>query len=200
MYSARLASRFPPRLRQCRMTLPEEASVGETPHRSLAKEASLLNLWGLSLRPRSRASRRCRCPAKRPPQGRLALPAHRRARLARRSLPRRPRTASHRTERKLGSRGHVARVISEAEACAHRDELLRRKSAQTVAQFLGCRHAQALELVGGLRPRLIIAERRAARRALIISTRPAPLLGTPDASPASTGLTGRRPGPPMETR
>jgi hypothetical protein len=32
----------------------------------------------------------------------------------------------------------------------------------------------------------LIAERRAARRALIISTRPSPLFGTPDASPAST--------------
>src|SRR5215211_5111668 len=31
-----------------------------------------------------------------------------------------------------------------------------------------------------------IAERRAARRALIISTQPSPLLGTPDASPAKT--------------
>ena len=29
------------------MILPEEASIGETPHR-LAKDASLLNLWGLS--------------------------------------------------------------------------------------------------------------------------------------------------------
>ena len=45
MYSARLASRLPPRLSRCRTTLPEEASMGETPHR-LAKEASLLNLWG----------------------------------------------------------------------------------------------------------------------------------------------------------
>ena len=33
------------RLRRCLTTLPEEASMGETPHR-LAKEASLLNLWG----------------------------------------------------------------------------------------------------------------------------------------------------------
>jgi hypothetical protein len=33
MYSARLASRFPPRLRRWRTTLPEEASMGETPHR-----------------------------------------------------------------------------------------------------------------------------------------------------------------------
>src|SRR5829696_34435 len=42
-----LASRLPPRLRRCLTTLPEEASMGETPH-SLAKEASLPNLWGLS--------------------------------------------------------------------------------------------------------------------------------------------------------
>src|ERR687897_3259797 len=47
MYSARLASRLPPRLRRWRTTFPEEASPGDTPQR-LAKEASLLNLWGLS--------------------------------------------------------------------------------------------------------------------------------------------------------
>ena len=45
MYSARLASRLPPRLRRCRTTLPEEASMGETPQR-LAKEASLLRASG----------------------------------------------------------------------------------------------------------------------------------------------------------
>src|SRR5215218_7399381 len=80
------------RLRRCLTTLPEDASTGETPHR-LANEASLLNLWGLSLRPRSRASqrRRYRCPVKRPTPGRLAPPAGRGARLARRSLPRGPR-------------------------------------------------------------------------------------------------------------
>src|SRR5688572_1245192 len=44
---AALASRLPPRLRRCLTTLPEEASMGATPHR-LAKEASLLSLWGLS--------------------------------------------------------------------------------------------------------------------------------------------------------
>src|SRR5215217_6651740 len=43
MYSARLASRLPPRLRRWRTTFPEEASTGDTPQR-LAKEASLLNL------------------------------------------------------------------------------------------------------------------------------------------------------------
>src|SRR5918993_4454591 len=92
MYSARLASRLPPRLRRCRTTLPVEASMGETPHR-LAKEASLLNLWGLSLRPRSAAWRRgrCLCPAKRPTPGRLAPPIGRVVRLARRSLSREPR-------------------------------------------------------------------------------------------------------------
>ena len=37
----------PAALRRCLNTLPEEASMGEIPHR-LAKEASLPNLWGLS--------------------------------------------------------------------------------------------------------------------------------------------------------
>ena len=48
------------RLRGCRTTLPEEASMEESQH-SLAKEASLLNLLGLSIRPRSAAWRRARC-------------------------------------------------------------------------------------------------------------------------------------------
>src|SRR5215212_2582668 len=89
MYNARLASLLPPRLRRCLTTLPEEASMGETPHR-LAKDASLPNLWGLSLRPRSTASQRCRCrcPPKRPTPGPLALPTDLGARLDRRSLPR----------------------------------------------------------------------------------------------------------------
>src|SRR5215218_3632800 len=38
-------------------------------------------------------------------------------------------TAGHRTQRELGSRGHVARIICETEACGHIDELLRRESA-----------------------------------------------------------------------
>src|SRR5918994_4926491 len=89
MYSARLASRLPPRLRRWRTTFPEEVSTGDTPQR-LAKEASLLNLRGLSLRPRSAASRhgRYRCLPKRPVPGRLASPADRVVRPARRSLPR----------------------------------------------------------------------------------------------------------------
>src|SRR5215216_687516 len=37
----------------------------------------------------------------------------------------------------------------------------------------------------------VMAERRAARRALIISTRPSPLLGTPDVSPANTARAAR---------
>jgi hypothetical protein len=47
MYSARLACRLPPPQQRWRTTLPEEASMGATPHR-LAKDASLFNLWGLS--------------------------------------------------------------------------------------------------------------------------------------------------------
>src|SRR5215217_1321150 len=91
MYSARLASRLPPRLRRWRTTFPEEASTGDTPHR-LAKEASLLNLSGLS-GPRSAASRhgRYRCLPKRPVPGQLASPADRAGRPARRSLLREPR-------------------------------------------------------------------------------------------------------------
>ena len=89
MYSARLASRLPPRLRRCRTIFPEEASMGDTPQR-LANEASLLNLWGLSLRPRSVTSQhgRYRFLPKRPVAGRLASPADRVVRPARRSLPR----------------------------------------------------------------------------------------------------------------
>jgi hypothetical protein len=92
MYSARLASRLPPRLRRCLTTFPEEASMGATPRR-LAKDASLPNLLGLSLRPRSTASQRCRyrCPVKRPAPGRLAQPADRGAPLAPRSPRRGPR-------------------------------------------------------------------------------------------------------------
>src|SRR5829696_10038005 len=89
MYSARLASRLPPRLRRWRTTFPEEASTGDTPQ-TLAKEASLLNLWGLSLRPLSVTSQhgRYRFLPKRPVAGRLASPADRAVRPARRSLPR----------------------------------------------------------------------------------------------------------------
>src|SRR5215216_5535302 len=65
-------------------------------------------------------------------------------------------------QRELGGRRHLTGIVFEAEACGHRDELLRREPAQTVAQLLGCRHAQALELVGGLRPSL---DRGAAGRA-----------------------------------
>jgi hypothetical protein len=144
MYSARLASLLPPRLRRCLTTLPEEASRGATPHR-LAKEASLPSLWGLSLRPRSRASRRCRCrcQASRPTPGPLAVPARRGTPLARRSPLRGPRVAAgHRTERELGGRGYVTRAICEAETRGHRDELLGGEPTQkTAAQTLRGRHA-----------------------------------------------------------
>jgi hypothetical protein len=45
IYSARLASRLPPRLRRWRTTFPEEASTGDTPQR-LAKEASCDGAYG----------------------------------------------------------------------------------------------------------------------------------------------------------
>jgi hypothetical protein len=44
--SNRLASRLPPRLRQWRTVLPEEAGMEATPYRR-AKDASLLSLWGV---------------------------------------------------------------------------------------------------------------------------------------------------------
>jgi hypothetical protein len=60
-----------------------------------------------------------------------------------------------------------------------------------LAQLLRCRHPQALKLALGACVLAFIAERRAARRVLIISTRPSPLLGTPEASPASTARAAR---------
>src|SRR5215203_3909301 len=92
MYSARLASLLPARLRGCLTTLPEEASMGATPHR-LAKEASLPNLWGLSPATiKSVAALSVPMPAKRPTPGRPAPPAGRGAPLARRSPSRGPRS------------------------------------------------------------------------------------------------------------
>src|SRR5215213_7711344 len=85
MYSARLASRLPPRLRRCLTTFPEEASMGATPHR-LAKEVSFLNLLGLSPATIKRvAAFWYRCQPKRAALGRPAPPADRGAPPVRRS-------------------------------------------------------------------------------------------------------------------
>ena len=46
-HSAWFAWRFPPRLRRCRTVLPEDASMGATPHR-WANAASLRSRCGLS--------------------------------------------------------------------------------------------------------------------------------------------------------
>src|SRR5215208_1048551 len=187
MYSARLASRFPPRLRRCRTTLPEEASTGETPHR-LAKEASLLNLLGLSLRPRSRASRRCRCrcPPKRPTPGPLAPPAGRGAPLARRSLPRVPRNG----EPPNAARTWSQTVRREGHLRVRRGRPPRRAPSSRAHANVGAvapAPSRAILAAGWqLAVLAFIAERRAARRVLIISTRPSALLGVPDASPANT--------------
>jgi hypothetical protein len=187
MYSARLACRLPPRLRRWRTTLPEEVSMGETPHR-LANEASLLNLLGLSLRPRSTASRRCRCrcQARRPAPGRPLPPADRGAPPARLSLPRGPRSGGPPTGARTWwplarQEGHLRGEASGGR----RGELLRGEPAQTAAQLLGRRLRKACSWLAAC-VLALMAERRAARRALLISTRPSALLGTPDASPAKT--------------
>jgi len=140
------------------------------------------------VRPRLTASRRCRCqcPARRPTPGHLRYQpielCVQLGDLCRESFV----TASHRTEGELGCRRYVARVICEAEACSHGNEFLRREPAQTVAESLRCRHPQALELALAARVLAFIAERRAARKARIISAQPSALLGTPDVSPANT--------------
>src|SRR5215212_8177825 len=77
------------------------------------------------------------------------------------------------------------RVISEAEACSHSDELLSGESAQTVAQLLGAVTRKPLSWLAAC-VLAFIAERRAARKARIISTQPSALLGTPAVSPANT--------------
>ena len=164
--------------------------MGETPQR-LAKEASLLNLWGLSPAtissvaawsvpmPGKETNSGAACATSRSSSVRLEL-----GDLSRESLV----TASHRTERELlGCRRYLTKVISEAEACSHGDEFLGRESAQTVAEFVRCRHPQALELALAACVLAFIAERRTVRRARIISTQPSPLfLGTPHVSPANT--------------
>jgi hypothetical protein len=150
--------------------------MGATPHR-LAKEASLANLWGLSpattnsvaalsvpmpgketnsgaasATSLSRCASRCVLPGSRPQlldpslgttQEAIDLKA---VGVGAECLV----TAGYRTECEFGGRLHVSRINREAEACGHTDQLLRGESAQTVAQLLGCRHAQGLDLVGGL--------------------------------------------------
>ncbi len=138
--------------------MPDNLASGSFDGRDPAQagEGSLApqSLLGLSLRPRPTASRRSvGTDARQRDQLRSGLrhqPIEVRLQLG--DLCREGFVAAgHRTERELlGSRGHVTGVISEAEACGHRDELLRREPAQTVEQFLRRRHAQALELVGGL--------------------------------------------------
>jgi hypothetical protein len=125
-----LASRLPPRLRRCPTTLPVEASMGETPHR-LAKDASLLNLLGLSLRPRSAAWRRgrCLCLAKRPTPGRLAPPIGRVVRLARRSLSREPRNGEPPNGARTWLPCDLVGITAEAETGTGSDEFLGGKLA-----------------------------------------------------------------------
>ena len=151
MCSARLASRLPPRLRRWRTTFPEEASTGETPQR-LAKEASLLNLWGLSPATiRSVAAWSVPMAGKETNSGAPAPPADRAGRPARRSPRREPRNGGPPNGARTWLPPTWSRGISETEAAGHRDELLGREPAQAVAQGSGAVTTEALELVGGLR-------------------------------------------------
>jgi hypothetical protein len=128
--------------------------MGATPHRP-AKEASLPDLLGSSLRPRSRASRHSRYRDSRQRDqlrgGSRHQPVEVRVQLGYlfgEGLV----AAGHRTQREPGRRRYVAGIICEAEARGHRDELFRRESAQTVEEFVGCPQAQGPELVCGLHP------------------------------------------------
>src|SRR5215212_2354553 len=186
MYSARLASRLPPRLRRCLTTFPEEASMGATPHR-LAKEVSFLNLLGLSPATIKRvAAFSVPMPAKESSSG--AACATSRSRCASSSAISLERASYRRaTERS-------ANLVAEGTS---RGSSPRRKRAATQTSSLVERLRKRLSSCSGAVTRkacswlaacvlALIAERRAARRALIISTQPSPLLGTPDASPAKT--------------
>jgi hypothetical protein len=141
------------------------------------------------LRPRSVASRRgrYRCLPERPTPGRPASAADRAVCPARRSLPREPPNGEppNRTRTCLPPVRHEGH-LRDGGACSHAHEFLWREYAQAVVQFIRCPHPQALELVSSLRSGLIIAERRAARKAPIISTQPSPLFGTPNVSPVNT--------------
>jgi hypothetical protein len=98
-------------------------------------------------------------------------------------------TAGHRTERALlRGRGHVTGAVPESKAGGRRGELLRREFAQTVAQLCSGAVRRKAWIWLAACVLALTAERRAVRRALIISTFPSPLLGTPEASPAKTAL------------
>jgi hypothetical protein len=96
---------------------------------------------------------------------------------------------------------YVMRVISERRkraATATRvpfSKRLRKRWRSSSSGALTRKPWSSLELVSGLRPRLHIAERRAARKARIISTQPSALLGSPAVSPAYSpcGQRSRRP-------
>ena len=120
------------------------------PAQSLAKEASLSNLWGLSLRPRSTALRhsRYRCPAKIAAPGRLAPPAGRDVSLALRS----PHGGPPGDEPPNGARTTWSQTVRREDhlrggsARRPRRALSRRESTQTVEEFVRCPHEQALQL------------------------------------------------------
>ena len=121
--------------------------MGETPQR-LAKEVSFFNLLGLSPARSSRPAYSAKPAAT--PGGIVLHPSSRRSK----NSSEKAHSGSPRTQRESGGCVHVAKFIPQSEARGHRGELFRRELAQTSAQLFRRRHAQAMQLVGGLRPRL----------------------------------------------
>jgi hypothetical protein len=164
---------------------------GSYPAQRLAKEASLPNLWGLSPATiNSVAALSVPMPLpKKPTPGRPAPPAGRGAPLAQKRSPRRgPRSGgppnAARTTWLPWSR-HEGHLRGESARSPRRAPSSRaRANGCAVARVPS--HAQGLQLALAACVLALIAERRTERRALIISTCPSPLLGTPEASPAST--------------
>src|ERR671921_93437 len=191
MYSARLASLLPPRLRRCLTTLPKDASTGETPQR-LAKEASLFNLLGLSPATiRSVAALSVPMPGKESSSG--AACATSRSRCASRSAISSERASWRRA---------TERSANLVAACTSLGPSPRRKRAATeTSSFVESPRKRWRSSSGAVTRKpwswlaacvlALTAEWWAARRALIISTMPSALLGTPEASPAKTARAAR---------
>ena len=150
---ALLAWRSPPRLSRQRVTLPDDAWMGATPHRC-AHAASERNRWGCR-RPRPATWRRCR-PRRRAPRASWA-------RWRRRGGEQRvdggelvvegQHPTSEDAHRRLG-RGHH-RVAAGPRPQPGRDtaEVVAADAAQSVSQLVGRGEAEVADLVERLDPR-----------------------------------------------
>src|SRR5215204_1967836 len=184
----RLASRFPPRLRRCLTTLPEDASTGETPQR-LAKEASLLNLSGLSQARTRRVAAWC-----------VPTPGKETSRGAAWITKRSSWTSSSviSSERVSWRRATKRSANLVAAPTSFGSPPGRKRAATATSSFVGSLRKRRRSSSGAVRSmalsrlaartRAFTAERRALLSVRSISTRPSALLGTPAVSPASTAL------------